>query len=74
MTTNTLTSNEPAIPGLPRLFSAQQIIDSTGIPRSSFYALVAEGKGPPCLSIGGRKMFVADDVAAWINSLRQSAA
>jgi len=60
-------------PNIPRLTTAKAIMKETGVPRSTFYRVAAEGRGPTPIKIGSRIYFYQSDVVAWLESLRSAA-
>ena len=57
---------------LPRLVSAREISEQTGLPRSTIYERFADGS-IPVIVIGRSKRAVEEDVAHWIESRKEVA-
>lgn len=57
---------------LPRLFSPRELSEQTGIPRSTWYDLIARGD-VPCVRIASSVRVAEDDAAAYLKSRREVA-
>lgn len=57
---------------LPRLLTLREIAEATGVPRSTLYTMVADGK-IPVLRIGSSIRVTEGDVRALLSSWRQAA-
>ena len=63
----------PAIQLLgPPLLSLDELVEWTGIAKSTIYSLLSEGRGPRSAKIGRLLRFRADDIAAWLDGLVES--
>lgn len=50
-----------------RLLKLKEVLDTTGLGRSSAYKKISEGTFPHPVSLGGRSVaWVSDEIEAWI--------
>lgn len=55
---------------MEQLLTAAQVLKATGLPVSSMYDLIREGRFPKPLSLGARRRaWKRSEITAWINDL-----
>ncbi|MGR5165977.1 helix-turn-helix transcriptional regulator [Vibrio astriarenae] len=65
---NQITTKEH-LPATSRLMRLREVIQVTGLSRSSIYCRINEGKFPPAVSLGERSVaWVEEEVQGWITS------
>ncbi|MEO6472263.1 MAG: helix-turn-helix domain-containing protein [Aeromicrobium sp.] len=65
------TEMKPAI-GLDPLLSVRDLAAYLGVPVATIYDWRVDGKGPCGLRVGRHVKFTQTDVAAWLDSMRES--
>lgn len=56
------------------LWTTEQLAGYLGVPVATVYAWRTRGEGPPAIRVGRYLRFRSEDVAAWLDSQRGSAA
>jgi prophage regulatory protein len=57
-----------------KLLSTKQVIEATGLCRTTIWRLVRDGLFPKPIKIGSMSRFDSDDLDKWLSSRKQEAA